>query len=140
MDRFIGYNQINIAPEDQEKMTFTCPWGTFSYQVLPFGLCNAAATFQCVVLSIFADLIHETMEVFMDEFTSHGGYFEESLPNLDKVLTRCKEANLSLNSEKFRMMLTQGVVLGHLISPNGSKVDPVKIEVILNLPVPRTNK
>ena len=68
-------------------MTFTCPWGIFAYQVLPFGLCNAPATFQWDVLNIFSDLIHDTMEVFMDDFTSHGGDFAEAFNNMDKVLT-----------------------------------------------------
>ena len=140
MDGFSGYNQIRISPEDQENTTFTCPWGTFAYQVLPFGLCNSPATFQRVVLSIFVDLVHDTMEVFMDDFTSHGEKYAEALNNLDKVLTRCKEVNLCLNSEKCRMMVTQGVVLGHLISLNGIKVDPTNIQVILNLQVPCTQK
>ena len=85
-------------------------------------------------------LIHDTMEVFMDDFTSHGENFSKALNNLDKVLTRCKEVNLCLSSEKCRMMLTQGMVLGHLLSLNGIKVDPTKIQVILNLPVPCTQK
>ena len=76
----------------------------------------------------------------MDEFTSHNGYFEQDLNNLGKVLTRCREVNLCLNSEKCQMMLTKGVVLGNLISPEGIKVDPIKIEVILNLLVPHTQK
>ena len=84
MDGFSGCNQIGIARKDQEKTTFTCPWGTFAYRVLPFGLCNAPTTFQCVVLNIFADLIHETMEAFMDDFTSHGEDFVEALNNLEK--------------------------------------------------------
>ena len=63
----------------------------------------------------------------MDEFTSHGEDFSKALNNLDKVLTRCKEVNLCLSSEKCIMMLTQGVVLGHLISLDGIKVDPAKI-------------
>ena len=63
LDGYSGYNQIRIAPEDQEKTTFTCPWGTYAYKVLPFGLCNAPATFQRAVLGIFADLIHDCVEV-----------------------------------------------------------------------------
>ena len=59
LDCFTGYNQIQITPEDQDKTTFICPWGTFAYKVLPFVLCNALATFQRAILSIFSDLINE---------------------------------------------------------------------------------
>ncbi|KAH9320367.1 hypothetical protein KI387_043963, partial [Taxus chinensis] len=70
------YNQIRIAPKDQENTTFTCPWGTFEYVVLPFGLCNAPATFQRAVLSIFSDLSHDCVEIYMDDFTIYGDTFE----------------------------------------------------------------
>ena len=72
LDGFSGYNQIEICPEDQDKTTFTCSWGTFSYRVLPFGLCNAPATFQRAILSIFAELVHDTIEIYMDDFTPYG--------------------------------------------------------------------
>ena len=65
LDGFNGYNQIQIAPEDQDKTTFAYPWGTYAYRVLPFGLFNAPATFQRAVLGIFSDLIHNFVEVFM---------------------------------------------------------------------------
>ena len=94
MDGFSGYNQIQVAPEDQDKTTFTYPWGTFAYRVLPFRLCNTPATFQRVVLGIFSDLIHTYVEVYMDDFTVYGDSFEEALENLEKVLIRCKETNL----------------------------------------------
>jgi hypothetical protein len=68
LDGFSGYNQIRIAPEDQDKMTFTCPWGTYAYKVLPLGLCNAPATFQREVLAIFVDLIDDCVEVYMEMF------------------------------------------------------------------------
>ncbi len=112
-----------------------CPWGTFSYAILPFGLCNAPATFQRVVISIFFDIFANYLEVYMDDFTTYGKTFEEAKENLDKVLQRCKDYNLSLNSEKYFMMM-QGVVLGHFISPKGIKVDPTKIEVIRTLAIP----
>jgi hypothetical protein len=99
LDGFSGYNQIKIAPEDQDKTTFTCPWGTYAYNVLPFGLCNAPATFQRAVLAIFSDLVHECVEVYMDDFSVHGDSFERSLENLEKVLIRCIETNLSLSNE-----------------------------------------
>jgi hypothetical protein len=79
LDGFSGYNQINIALEDQDKTTFTCPWGTYDYRVLPFGLCNAPTTFQREVLAIFVDLVHECVEVYMDDFSVHGDSFDKSL-------------------------------------------------------------
>ena len=75
LDGFSGYNQIQITPKDQEKTTFTCPLGTYAYRVLPFGLCNAPATFERVVLGIFVDLTHDCVEVFMDDFSTYGETF-----------------------------------------------------------------
>ena len=69
LDGFSRYNQIQIALEDQEKTTFTCPWGTFAYRVLPFSLCNALATFQRVVIGTFSEMVNDNMEIFMDDFT-----------------------------------------------------------------------
>ena len=79
LDGFSGYNQIHISPEDQDKTTFTCPWGTFAYRVLPFGLCNAPATFQRAILSIFSDLINEGLKVYMDDFTPYKDNFDLAL-------------------------------------------------------------
>ena len=126
LDGFNGYNQIQIAREDQEKTTFTCPWGTFAYNILPFGLCNAPATFQRVVLAIFTDLTNDYVEVYMDDFKIHGNTFKEELNNLKKVLIKCKEQNLSLSYEKCYMTVQEGIVLGHHISDQGIRVDPKK--------------
>jgi hypothetical protein len=79
LDGFSGYNQIKIAPQDQDKTTFTIPWGTFAYRVLLFGLCNAPATFQRVVLGILSDMLNGSMEIFMDDFTPYGVSFQEAL-------------------------------------------------------------
>jgi len=107
--------------------------------VLPFGLCNAPATFQRAVLAIFVDLIHECVEVYMDNFTVYGNTFDDCLKNLEKVLQRCNETNLSLSNEKCFMMLIEGIVLGHHISSSGIKVDPTRIQIIVNL-LPPTNQ
>jgi hypothetical protein len=137
LDGFSGYNQIKIAPQDQDKTTFTSPWGTFAYRVLPFGLCNAPATFQRAVLGIFSDMLNDSMEIFMDDFTPYGVSFQEALENLEKVLKRCIQAQLSLSTEKCHMMMSEGIVLGHFISSQGIQVDPSKIQVIKNLPTPK---
>ncbi|GJS34759.1 reverse transcriptase domain-containing protein [Tanacetum coccineum] len=101
LDGFSGYFQIPIDPNDQEKTTFTCPFGTYAYRRMPFGLCNAPATFQRCMLAIFHDMIEESVEVFMDDFSVFGNSFDTCLNNLDKMLQRCKDAHLVLNWEKY---------------------------------------
>ncbi|GJS44783.1 reverse transcriptase domain-containing protein [Tanacetum coccineum] len=80
------YFQIPIDPQDQEKTTFTCPYGTFAYRRMPFGLCNAPGTFQWCMMAIFHDMIEETMEVFMDDFSVFKDSYSSCLSYLDKML------------------------------------------------------
>ncbi|GJQ94569.1 reverse transcriptase domain-containing protein [Tanacetum coccineum] len=84
LDGFSGYFQIPVDPNDQEKTTFTCPYGTFAYRRMPFGLCNAPGTFQRCMMAIFHDMIEKTMEVFMDDFSVFGNSFSTCLTNLEK--------------------------------------------------------
>jgi len=97
LDGYSGFFQIPIHPRDQEKTTFTCPYGTFAYRRMPFGLCNPPATFQRCMLAIFSDLVEHIMEVFMDDISVYGGTFDLCLDSLTKVLHRCEEVNLVLN-------------------------------------------
>jgi hypothetical protein len=140
LDGYSGYNQIPLDPEDQEKTTFTCPFGTFAYRRMPFGLCNALATFQRCMISIFLDMVERHLEIFMDDFSVFGSSFEECLHHLTLVLIRCKEKNLVLNWEKCHFMVKQGIVLGHVISSKGIEVDKAKVDLISSLPPPRTVK
>ena len=140
LDGFSGYNQIAIAPEDQEKTTFTCPFGTFAYRRMPFGLCNAPATFQRCMMAIFSDMIERFIEVFMDDFSVFGSSFDDCLNHLSLVLKRCQETNLILNWEKCHFMVKQGIVLGHAISSKGIEVDKAKIDLISSLPAPTSVK
>ena len=140
LDGYSGYNQIAIAPEDQEKTTFTCPFGTYAYRRMPFGLCNAPATFQRCMTSIFSDMVENIIEIFMDDFSVFGASFDECLKNLSLVLQRCEETSLVLNWEKCHFMVRSGIVLGHVISERGIEVDKAKIEVMRSLPPPRTVK
>ena len=136
MDGYSGYFQIEIAPEDQEKTTFTYPFGTYAYRRMPFGLCNAPSTFQRCMLSMFSDMVERIMEMYMDDITVYAGDFEECLTNLEAILQMCIEKNLVLNWEKCHFMVNQGIVLGHIISSRGIEVNKAKIELISQLPSP----
>ena len=106
LDGYSGYNQIEIALEDQEKTKFTCPFGTFSFRKMPFGLCNAPGTFQRCMIGIFSYMIEHILEIFMDDFSVFGDSYEGCLENLWRVLERCQEKNLVLNWEKCHFMVT----------------------------------
>ncbi|RDX97364.1 Retrovirus-related Pol polyprotein from transposon 17.6, partial [Mucuna pruriens] len=134
LDGFSRYMQIHIAPEDQHKTTFTCPFGTFAYSHMPFGLYNVPSTFQHCMINIFSDLLQNCMEVFMDDFTVYANSFDACQENLSKVLRRCIDTNLVLNFEKCHFMVTEGIVLGHLVSNRGIEVDKSKIDIITSLP------
>nr|GEV78617.1 reverse transcriptase domain-containing protein [Tanacetum cinerariifolium] len=86
LDGFFGYFQIPIDPRNQEKTTFTCPYGTFAYRYMPFSLCNASGTFQRCMLAIFHDMVKKTIKVFMDDFSVFGNSIKNCLSRLDKML------------------------------------------------------
>ncbi|XP_027151296.1 uncharacterized protein LOC113751471 [Coffea eugenioides] len=136
LDGFSDYFQIAIAPEDQEKTTFTCPFGTFAYRRMPFGLCNAPVTFQRCMVSIFSEYVEKIIEVFMDDFSVYGNSFDEYLDNLALILKRCIETNLVLNWKKCHFMVEHGIILGHVVSVKGIEVDKVKVDLISALPYP----
>nr|GEW23881.1 reverse transcriptase domain-containing protein [Tanacetum cinerariifolium] len=140
LNGFSGYFQIPINPKDQEKTTFTCPYGMFAYRRMPFGICNAPGTFQRCMMAIFHDMIEKTMEFFMDDFLIFGNSFRTCLYHLEKMLKWCEDTNLYLNWEKSHFMVKEGIVLGHKIYKNGIKVDKAKVDVIAKLPHPTTVK
>nr|GEZ19066.1 reverse transcriptase domain-containing protein [Tanacetum cinerariifolium] len=131
---------IPIDPKDQEKTTFTSPYGTFAYKCMPFGLCNAPGTFQRCMMATFHDMIEQTMEVFMDDFSVFGNSFSTCLTNLEKMLNQCEDTKLALNWEKSHFMVKEFIVLGHKISKKGIELDEAKIKVISKLPHPTTVK
>ncbi|XP_070025500.1 uncharacterized protein [Nicotiana sylvestris] len=131
---------ISIAPEDREKTSFTCPYGIYPFRRMPFGLCNAPATFQWCMMAIFTNMVEDIMEVFMDNFSVMGNSFDECLINLTRVLKRCIETNLVLNWEKCHFMVQEGIVLGHRVSSKGIEVDRAKVDVITKLPPPTSVK
>ena len=140
LNGYSSYNQIAITLEDQEKTTFTCPYGTFAFRRMPFGLCNTPTTFQRCMMFMFSDLVEDAMEIFMDHFLVYGSSFENCLENFETVLQRCKDKNLALNWKKYLFMVTEGIVLGHKISAAGLEVDKEKVAIIKTLMPPTTVK
>ncbi|GKB72542.1 reverse transcriptase domain-containing protein [Tanacetum coccineum] len=113
---------------DQEKTTFTCPFGTYAYKRMPFGLCNAPTAFQRCMLAIFHDMIEEYVKVSMDNFSVFGDSFNKGLNNLNKMLQCCKDAHLVFNWEKCYSMVKEGIVLGHKVSGTELEVNKAKID------------
>ncbi|GJT43510.1 reverse transcriptase domain-containing protein [Tanacetum coccineum] len=111
-------------PDKQRTTSFSC-----AYRRMPFGLCNAPATFQRCMLAIFHDMIEESVEVFKDDFSVFGNSFDKCLNSLDKMLQHCKDAHLVLNWEKCHFMVREGIVLGHKVSGAGLEVDKAKINI-----------
>jgi hypothetical protein len=136
IDGYSGFMQITIHPDDQHKTTFTYPYGTFAYRRMPFGLCNAPASFQRCMMAVFSEFIEEVVEVFKDDFSVYGKTFMDWLANLDKVLMRCADVDLVLNWEKCHFMVKYGIVLGHVISERGIEVDKAKVKTVEQLPRP----
>jgi len=135
LDGYAGYNQIHIRPEDQSKTTFTTEWGTFAFRRMPFGLCNAPATFQRAMMVIFQDFLQDFMEVFIDDFCVYGTSADHP-KHLEKTFARCRQAGLALQAEKCFLAMTEGILLGHKISKKGIEVDYDKIAVVLTLEIP----
>ena len=140
MDGFSGYNQIKMAPEDMEKTTFITPWGTFCYKVMPFGLKNVGATYQRAMVTLFHDMIHHEIEVYVDDMIAKSQTEEEHLVNLQKLFERLRKFKLRLNPNKCTFGVRSGKLLGFIVSGKGIEVDPDKVKAIQEMPEPRTEK
>ena len=137
MDGFFGYNQINIVPEDQHKTAFICPWGTFAYRKLPFGLKNAGATFQRAMSYAFHDIKH-VVQPYLDDLLTHSMHQVDHPTHLRAIFVRCQFYRIRLNPHKCVFCVELDRILGFIVSCQGIRVDPLKVEVVLNLPPPST--
>jgi hypothetical protein len=135
MDGFSGYNQINITPEDQYKTVFIFPWGTFTYRKLPFGLKNAGATFQRAMSYAFHDIKH-IVQPYLDDLPAHSLCRVNHPNHLQAIFVRCRFYRIHLNPHKCVFCVESSHLLGFIISHQGIRVDPIKVEAILNLPPP----
>jgi hypothetical protein len=140
LDGFSGYNQIKVKRTDKYKTMFTTRWGTFAYEHMPFGLSNAGATFQRAMQIDFDDLIGKIIQVYLDDLTIYSKTRSYHFGHLRKVFMRCRKFGVSLNPSKSIFGVTQGKILGHIVSDSGISIDPERIVAILNLPAPTSKK
>jgi ribonuclease HI len=140
MDRFSGYNQIKMAEEDKSKTAFVTHWGTFVYDVMPFGLKNAGATYQRAMVTLFHDMIHHEIEVYVDDMIAKSRTAQDHLTDLRKLFQRLKKYQLRLNPNKCAFGVTSGKLLGFIVSGRGIEIDPAKVQAIRSMPAPRTEK
>ncbi|GAU16666.1 hypothetical protein TSUD_326160 [Trifolium subterraneum] len=140
MDGFFGYNQIKMAVEDRENTTFITPWGTFCYKVMPFGLTNAGATYQRGMATLFHDMMHKEIEVYVDDMIVKSGTEEEHVEYLLKIIQGLRKYRLRLNPNKCSFDVRSGKLLGFIISQKGIEVDPDKVRAIREMPAPQTEK
>lgn len=123
LEKFLGYNQVSVAPEDQHKTTFTTPWGTFSYIKMSFRLINVGATFQKVMDLSFGDLINNVIVIYLDDLTIFSKKREDHTYHLECVLQRCKQQGISLNLKKSIFSFIEGNLLRYIMSKKGIHID-----------------
>ncbi|XP_058181220.1 uncharacterized protein LOC131299655 [Rhododendron vialii] len=140
MDGFSGYNQILMSPEDREKTTFTMPWGTYCYRVMPFGLKNTGASYQRMATTLLHNMMRKEVEVYVDDMIVKSKEREGHYEALRKFFERIRIYKLRLNPQKCTFKVTAGKMLGFLITQRGIEVDPSKIQAIMEIPPPKTEK
>ncbi|UYV73997.1 hypothetical protein LAZ67_11001769 [Cordylochernes scorpioides] len=137
MDLRTGYWQIEIDEGDREKTAFVTPDGLYEFRVMPFGLCNAPATFERMMDNLLAGLKWTICLCYLDDIIVYASSFQEHMERLEKTLKCIQRAGLCLNPEKCRFGSKIIKVLGHLVSEEGIRPDPGKIEAIINFPTPK---
>ena len=136
LDLASGYRQVKMDPESQEKMAFVTHSGLFKFRVMPFGLCNAPATFQRLMEAVLAGLARDVCVVYLDDILVMGATFSEHLVNLSRVLTCLRDAGLRLKPSKCHLVRHEVEFLGHVVSSAGVAADPRKIEAVKDYPTP----
>jgi hypothetical protein len=138
LDLQSGFWQIRMAPEDIKKTALIIKTGLYDWAVMPFGLKNAMSTFTRTMSEVFKDLGSKFLKVFVDDFNVHSESWDEHLQHLNAVLCKLREINLKLNPNKCCFATKSITFLGHVVSKEGTRPDPGKIEAILHFPTPKT--
>lgn len=140
VDGFSGYNQIMMAVIDRIKTALITEWGIYCYNLMPFGLKNADATYQRMATTLFHNMIHKEVEVYVDDMMIKSETREGHFEALEKFLEGVVKYNLRLNPKKCVFGVTSGKLLGFVVSKDGIKVDPDKVKAIREMPAPKTEK
>jgi hypothetical protein len=140
IDGFFGYNQIAVHPDDKEKTSFTTPWGTFMYEKIPFGLMNAGVTFQRTMDISFVGEKDKFVLIYLNDITVFSRSHELHLQHLKMTFLKCRRYGISLNPKKSNFSLKEGKLLEHIVSADGVKIDPKRVEAIKNLSLPISKK
>jgi hypothetical protein len=126
--------------DDQEKTTFTTPWGTFMYAKMPFGLMNAKENFQRSMDIAFYDEKCKFIVIYLDDITVFSDYDDQHIKHLRRVFQKCRKFGISLNPNKSNFGMKEGKLLGHIISKEGINIDPSRVEEILKIDKPKSKK
>nr|AHN53418.1 pol polyprotein [Nuttalliella namaqua] len=140
LDMRSGYWQIPMAEEDKEKTAFVTPDGLYEFNVMPFGLCNAPATFERMMDTVLRGLRWKVCLCYLDDVVVYSSSFSEHLQRLSFVLAAFRQAGLQLNHKKCHFGYQQLKILGHVVSPKGVTPDPEKVRAVVDFPKPRTTK
>jgi hypothetical protein len=131
-----GYHQVAMDQEDARKAAFVTRRGTFAFTVMPFGLCNAPATFQRLMDHAMVGLNFEVCLVYLDDIIVFSPDVETHLDRLEQLFVRLRQANLKLKPSKCHFLQSSVEFLGYFVSGNGISTDPHKVEVVQNWPTP----
>ncbi len=137
LDLAMGYYQIMIHPDSQNKTAFITKYGQFSHTRMGMGLCNAPATFQRAIQLVLRGILWEEVLAYLDDIIVLGKNFDESLVNLKKVLERFRFHNLKLKPSKCILLRKQVQFLGKVVTENGITIAPSKLEAVQSWPVPK---
>ena len=140
LDGFSRDNQVLVQPVDQEKTTFTTPWGTFMYSKMPFGLMNTGATFQCAMDIAFSKEKDKFVVVYLDDITVFSKFDKKHLEHLERIFLKCIKFGISLNPKKSHFAPEEGKLLEHIISKDGIRIDPGRMDAIRQISLPRNKK
>jgi hypothetical protein len=125
-----GFWQVDLHPDDKEKTAFSTGQGLWQFTDMPFGLCNAPATFERLKETVLRGITYDSCLMYLDDDIVIGRTFEEHLLNLRKVFRWFREACLKLNPEKCQLLQKELLYLGHMVSSEGIFTDPEKLKAV----------